>query len=83
LRDSPLKYDIMEKQEYALVKSLKEFIIYILHYHVVSYVPNNYVKNILTRLDPEGRRGKLILVLLDYDLYIKPTKMIKSQGIEN
>jgi hypothetical protein len=25
LRDAPLKYDIMEKQAYALVKSLKEF----------------------------------------------------------
>jgi hypothetical protein len=25
LRDSPLRYDIMEKQSYALVKSLKEF----------------------------------------------------------
>jgi hypothetical protein len=25
LRDSPLRYDIMEKQAYALVKSIKEF----------------------------------------------------------
>jgi hypothetical protein len=81
LRDSPLKYDIMEKQAYALVKSLKEFIIYILHSHVVSYVPNNSVKDILTQPDPEGRRGKWIVVLLEYDLEIKPTNLIKGQGL--
>jgi hypothetical protein len=48
LKDSPLKYDIMEKKSYALVKALKEFRIYILHSHTVAYVPNNYVKDILT-----------------------------------
>ena len=31
LRDVELKYDIMEKQAYALVKSLKDFRVYILH----------------------------------------------------
>jgi hypothetical protein len=30
LIDTPLRYDIMEKQAYALVKALKEFITYIL-----------------------------------------------------
>jgi hypothetical protein len=81
LRDSPLRYDIMEKQAYALVKALKEFIIYILHSHIIAYVPNNSVKDILTQPDPEGRRGKWIVVLLEYDLEIKPTKLIKGQGL--
>jgi hypothetical protein len=81
LRDSPLNYDIMEKQTYALVKSLKEFRIYILHSHVVAYVPNNYVKDILTQSDPEEKRGKCIVVLLEYDLDINPTKLIKGQGL--
>ena len=31
LRDSELKYSILEKQAYALVKALKFFIIYVLH----------------------------------------------------
>jgi hypothetical protein len=48
LRDSQLRYDIMEKHAYALVKALKEFIIYILHSHIIAYVPNNSVKCILT-----------------------------------
>jgi hypothetical protein len=80
MRDSPLKYDIMEKQAYALVKSLKEFKIYILHSHVVAYVPNNSVKDILTQFDPEGRRGKWIVVLLEYDLEINPTKIDQRSG---
>jgi hypothetical protein len=48
LRDAPLKYDIMEKQAYALVKALKEFKVYILHSHTTTYVPNSSVKDILT-----------------------------------
>ena len=33
LRDGELKYDIMEKQAYALVKALKDFRVYILRSH--------------------------------------------------
>jgi hypothetical protein len=78
LRDSPLKYDIMEKQAYALVKALKEFRFYNLHSHTIAYVPNCYVKEILTQTDPEGKMGKWIVVLLEYDLEIKPAKLIKG-----
>ena len=44
LRDGELKYEIMEKHAYALVKSLKYFRLYILHSHIMAYVPNNVVK---------------------------------------
>jgi hypothetical protein len=81
LRDSLLKYGIIEKKAYALVESLKELRIYILHSHVVSYVPNNFVKDILNQSDTEGIREKWIVVLLEYDLEIKTTKLIKGQGI--
>ena len=47
LRDGELKYDIMEKQAYSLIKALKDFRIYILHSHVVAYVPSSVVKSIL------------------------------------
>jgi hypothetical protein len=70
----------MEKQAYASVKALKEFKTYILHSHVIAYVPSNSVKDILTQPDPEGRRGKWIAVMLEYDLEIKPTKLIKGLG---
>ena len=48
LRDGELKYDIMEKQAYALVKALNDFRIYILHSHIIAYVPSSVVKIILT-----------------------------------
>ena len=82
LRDGELKYDIMEKNAYALVKSLKDFRVYVLHSHIITYVPSNVVKKILTQPDPEGKRTKWIVVLLEYDIDIKPTKLIKGQGLE-
>eukprot|EP00253_Pinus_taeda_P024129 PITA_24129 len=81
LRDAPLKYQIREKQAYALVKAIKHFRIYILYSHVIAYVPNAVVKDILTQEGLEGRRGKWISSILEYDIEIKPTKLIKGQGL--
>ena len=78
LRDGEIKYDIMEKQAYTLVKELKYFRVYILHSHIISHVPTSVVKGILTQLDPEGRRAKWIATLLEYDIEIRPTKLIKG-----
>ena len=81
LRDAPLKYQIMEKQAYALVKAIKDFRVYILYSHVIAYVPNAVVKDILTQEGIEGRRGKWIANILEYDIEIRPTKLIKGQGL--
>ena len=48
LRDAELKYDPIEKQAYALIKSLKTFRIYILHEKFLAYVPSFVVKDVLT-----------------------------------
>lgn len=81
LIDVALKYNIMEKQVFSLVKSIKYFIFYILHSHIISFVPNVVVKYILTRNDPEGKRGKWISIILEYYIEIKPFKLIKGQGV--
>ena len=81
LRDSKLKYNVMEKQTCALIKTLNDFRVYILHSHVTTYVPNTLVKDILTQPYLDGRRGRWISSLLDYDLKIKPTKLVKGQGL--
>jgi hypothetical protein len=78
LRDAEIKYDIMEKQAYALVKSLKAFRVYVLHSKVIAYVPSASVKNILIQPDIDGRRGKWIAKILEFDLEIKPTKLVKG-----
>lgn len=54
---------------------------YILHSHIVAYVPNAAVKDVLMQNDPEGRQGKWIVAMLEYDLEIKPTKLVQGQGL--
>ena len=78
LRYAPLKYQIMEKQTYALVKAIKDFRVYFLYSHVIAYVPNAVVKVILTQEGIEGKRGKWISNILEYNIEIKPTKLIKG-----
>jgi hypothetical protein len=73
----------MEKQDFSLVKAIKYFRVYILHSHTIAYVPNVVVKEILTQDNPDGRRGKWIAIILEYDIEIKPTKLIKGQGLAN
>ena len=71
----------MEKQAYALVKALKAFRVYVLHSRITAYVPSSSVKDILIQPDIDGRRGKWIAKILEFDLEIKPTKLIKGQGL--
>jgi hypothetical protein len=61
------------------VKSLKAFRIYVLHSKVIAYVPSAFVKDILIHLDIDGRRSKWISQNLEFDLEIKPTKLVKGQ----
>lgn len=81
LRHATLKYNIMEKQALVLLKSIKDFRAYILYSHIISYVPNSIVKDILAQNGSEGKRGKWIATILEYDIEINPTKLIKGQGL--
>jgi hypothetical protein len=73
LGDVELKYDIMEKQAYPLVKALKSFRVYILHSIIIAYVPSTVVKEILIQLDIDGKISKWIAKILEFDLEISPT----------
>ena len=81
LRDTELKYDPIEKQAYALIKSLKSFRIYILHAKIIAYVPSVAVKDVLTQLDIDGKRAKWIAKLIELDVEVKPTKLAKGLGL--
>jgi hypothetical protein len=78
IRKDELKYDILEKHAYSLVKSLKAFRVYILQSNIKSYVSSNSVKEIIFQLGNEGKRGKWIVIILEYELHINPTNMIKG-----
>jgi hypothetical protein len=81
LRDAELRYDLIEKQAYALIKSLKAFRIYILHSKVVAYVPSASVKDVLTQPDIDGKRAKWIAKFIEFNIEVKPTKLVKGQGL--
>jgi hypothetical protein len=83
LRDDELKYDLMDKQAYALVKALKSFRVYVLHSRVIAYVPSAVVKEILIQPNIDGKCNKWIVKILEFDLEIRPTKLVKGQGLAN
>ena len=35
----------------------------------------------MTQVEPDGRRAKWIATLLEYDIDIRPTKLVKGQGL--
>jgi hypothetical protein len=66
--DVEMRYDIMEKKAYALVKALKDFRVHFLHSKIVTYVPSASVKEILIHPDIDGKRSKWIAKILEFDL---------------
>ena len=81
MRDDELKYNPIEKKANALIKSLKSFRIYILHAKVLAYVHSVVVKDVLTHPDNDGKRAKLIAKLIEFDIEVNPTKLVKGQGL--
>jgi hypothetical protein len=71
----------MEKQAYAMVKALKAFRTYVLHSKVIAYVPTSFVKDILVQSDNDGKRGRWLAKIQEFGLEIKPTKLVKGQGL--
>jgi hypothetical protein len=55
--------------------------VYVLQSSITTYVPSSSVKEILVQPDSEGKRGKWIVKLMEYDLHIIPTGLIKGQGL--
>jgi hypothetical protein len=82
LTDSKLNYTITEKQAYALVKSLKHFRTYVGYNKIKDFVPYPAVKDVLSQQDFLGSRGKWVSQIQEYDLEIKPSKIIKGQGLD-
>jgi hypothetical protein len=81
LKDVETKYDILEKEAYTTVKALKAFRTYVLHSRIIACVPTSSVKDILVQPDNDRRRGRWLAKIQEFDLEIKPTKLVKGQGL--
>lgn len=55
LQGDEIKYNILEKSAYALVKALEAFRIYVLQSCVTSYFPTTTLKHIFVQEDSEGK----------------------------
>ena len=60
LQNFELKYNTMEKQAYASVKSLKHFKTYVGYSKIIAFVPHFVVKDILTQTDCLGTRARWV-----------------------
>jgi hypothetical protein len=74
-----MRYEIMEKHDYALVKALKSFRVYIMHYKFISYLPLASVKEIGIHNNIDRKRSKWIAKIMEFDLEMKPTKLVKGK----
>jgi hypothetical protein len=81
LETSELKYNILEKQSYAMVKALKYFRTYVLHSKKLHMCQTTQLKISWCNHDSDGKRRKWLAKIQGYDLEIKPTKLIKGQGL--
>ena len=66
-----------------MVKALKDFRFYVLHSKFIAYVPSTSVEDTLIHPDIDERRIKWISKILEFDLEINPTKIVKGQGLSN
>lgn len=81
LRDIELGYNALKKQSYTLVKALKVFRVYVFQLKITTFVPTTMVKDILVQGDSEGKSGRWIMKIQEYELEINPTKIIKGQAL--
>jgi hypothetical protein len=64
-----------------MVKDHKAFRTYVLHSKIITYVPTSVVKDILVQPDSDGKRGQWLAKIQKFDLEVKPTKLVKGQGL--
>ncbi|KAH9313755.1 hypothetical protein KI387_022382, partial [Taxus chinensis] len=81
LQAAELKYTIMEKQAFSLVKATKVFRPYILSSKVVAYVPHTMVKDILSEMEISSKRCRWVKKLQEYDMDIQTTKLVRGLGL--
>ena len=64
-----------------MFKVVKHFQLYIVRSHTKIIVPHLAVRSLLIQEELGDRRGNWLTCLQEYDLEIKPTKLVKGQGL--
>lgn len=77
-----MKYDINEKQAYALMKVVKAFRCYLMGAIVIAFVPSAAVKDIFSQQEVFGTRCRWINRIQEFNIDIQITKLVRGQGLE-
>jgi hypothetical protein len=81
LQGAELNYPAIDKQAYAVYKAVNHFRSYILKNHTKVIVPHPAVRSLFTQQEMGERRGNWMAVVQEFDLDIKPAKLVKGQGL--
>jgi hypothetical protein len=81
LQGVELNYPAIDKHAYAVYKVVKHFRSYILKNHTKVIVPHPTVQSLFTQQEMGERRGNWMAVVQEFDLDIKPAKLVKGQGL--
>ena len=76
-----LNYHEVDKQAFAIFKSVKHFRPYLLKSRTKVIVPYPSVRNLLVHKYLGEKGAPLMTTLQEYDLEIKPSTVVKGQGL--
>jgi hypothetical protein len=76
-----INYPTVEKQAYAIYKALKNCRPYILKNHTKVIVPHPTVRSLFMQQEMRERRGIWMAIIQEFDLEIKPTIIVRGQGL--
>lgn len=71
----------MERKAYTIVKGLKKFKNLITNRKIIVMVAHPSVKEYIKEGDIQNKRANWITKILDYDIKINPTKLVRGSGL--
>eukprot|EP00253_Pinus_taeda_P002829 PITA_02829 len=80
LQGAELNYSEVEKQAFAVYKAVKHYRPFLLKAHTKVIVPFSSVRQLLIQRELGEKRANWVTTLQEYDLEIKPAKIVRGQG---
>ncbi len=80
LQGAELNYSDVEKQDFAVFKAVKHYRPFLLKTHTKVIVPFPAVRQLLIPKELGEKRANWVTVLQEYDLEIRPAKIVRGQG---
>eukprot|EP00253_Pinus_taeda_P013700 PITA_13700 len=80
LQGAELNYSDVEKQAFAVFKAVKHYRPFLLKTHTKVIVPFPAVRQLLIQKELGEKRANWVTALQEYDLEIRPAKIVRGQG---